>query len=223
MASQPEELLYKYASFLQKNIDSVKLTKGNFATSALVNKEVFLISEKLYQDVAQHFRNQGYTVHAPPSKETFQKACANHARNDMTLLRWVSTPDALATMIVVEIQVNKAQPEMASQHDELVSKYTSALQRQIDKVTLTKGNFATSALVNKEVFLISEKLYQDVAQHFRNQGYTVHAPPSKETFQKASANYARNDMSATRYASTPDALNNMILVEMIAECDQKGV
>lgn len=89
--------------YLQRRIDAVKLKKGNFATSVTVNENAFLESEQLYQDVAQHFRNLGYTVHAPPSAETFQLACDNHARDEMSLIRWNSAPEALSRMILVEI------------------------------------------------------------------------------------------------------------------------
>ena len=96
-------LLDGHIQFLQRRIDAVKLKHGNFATSAVVNENAFLQSEKVYQDVAQHFRNLGYIVHAPPSADTFKHACDNHARNEMTLIRWNSEPEALAHMILVEI------------------------------------------------------------------------------------------------------------------------
>ena len=93
---------------MQQNINHVKNTrfwnkKSKKQTADIGYATLSAHSPRRHACLVQHLKQQGFTVHAPPSYELFQKACEHFNDNAMCLLR-ECPPELLKDVIMVEIK-----------------------------------------------------------------------------------------------------------------------
>lgn len=100
LPADPE--LKKGIGYVQRAINEATLKHGTFASSALVNGRARLISDKLFQGIATHFRQLGYVVHAPTPLAKWLEALREAERNDLTMMRFYQEI-SLGNVLLVEL------------------------------------------------------------------------------------------------------------------------
>ena len=98
----------KLVDIMQKNVNHVKNTRfwnrlSKKSTSDIGYATVHGQSPRRHARLVQRFKQEGFTVHAPPSWELFQKACENLNDNAMCCLP-ECPPELLQHVIMVEIK-----------------------------------------------------------------------------------------------------------------------
>jgi hypothetical protein len=74
----------KFIHYLDSAINKSIGFGGKFALCSIVNKEIYIVKPEILNNVISHYTNKGFIVHAPPTKEVWERALQDAERSGLT-------------------------------------------------------------------------------------------------------------------------------------------